>query len=229
MTYATKAAPAGYLGMRERFGVLVLAATACLVLALTPGAASARAPGIDTATASLSLCGPCFEKWQRQIVRDRDRARRGELRLGALSDGYFEVRIAPARAKIVILMPPLRAKLLERTRRLVAKRYGDMPVELRLASLARPRRMGGPATPPRPGKPLFCAPPGVVNRGEGWNAKRIIGRPLAQADRIARRHNCAVRVVLIDGMTLIRTADLLPNRINVVVRGGRVTRILGLA
>lgn len=187
------------------------------------------------ASVSLSMVGrDYYEDLQREIVRDRDRAKRGKLRLGALSDGYFDARIRFAQHRVVILMPPLRAKQLPRTRRLVAKRYRGKPVEVYLARRVKPRPWTGPtrrggAIPARPGKPLFC-PPSVAGSPSGdWNAKRIIGQPLARAERMARAHGCAVRVVLIDGMGIGGTADLRYERINVVVRFGKVTRIFGLA
>lgn len=204
--------------MRARAGVLVLSIAVFAGLLWTAGAQA------------LSLCGPCFEKWQKQVVKDRDLAREGRLKLGALSDGHFEVTFEPSKARIVISMPPLRAKQLDRTRRLVAKRYEDAPIVVRLAPFSKPRRIGPPGRSPRPGKPLFC-PAKTLDRGERrakWNARRMIGRPLAKAERMASAHNCGLRIIWIDGMILMATSDLRYDRVNVAVRNGKVRRILGI-
>lgn len=225
----------------------ILAAVLLAVAACAIVSATAQAMRIATPV------NPALERLQRQIVHDRDQGKRGKLKLGALSDGYFDVFIDERNVRVVIKMPPLRAKRLKATRRLVAERYGDAPVKLQLAPRVRPRRLRDPGTAPKPGEPFICRGDliavGLPGRAGGspsrratvpvgwnetplpaatWNAKRIIGKRVTRAQRMALRHDCGVRPVLVDGMAIGITMDYRSNRINVAVRDGRVTQILSL-
>lgn len=221
-------------------GIPVAICTLLAMMALSVSAAAgANAPadgrasvGLPSASVSLSHAGGLhtLERVQRQIVRDRDRALLGggRLKLGALSDGYFDVRIREPQAKVVVLIPPLRARHLEQTRELAKRRYGET-VMVRLARLHKPRRMRPPAVAPRSGKPLSCPAQAGRSPVGSWNAKQIVGMPLRPVERVATRHGCSVQVVVIDGMALSVPGNLSYSRVNVVVRAGKVTRILGIA
>lgn len=209
---------------------------ACVLFTVPSNASMIAQPPLD----------PALEKLQLRIVNDRDRALRGGLKLGALSDGHFNVSIDAKNKRVVITMPPLRADRLKSTRRQIARRYGEAPVKLVLARQVRPRALRDRATAPRPGKPFICrgetiavgmpggASGSTANRrglplpADTWNAKRIIGKPLRRAQRMAQRYGCAVRPVLVDGMALAVTMDYRSNRMNVVLRAGRVTQILSI-
>lgn len=220
-------------GMRRASGVRLVVVAAVLFGLAWTGPASAQEPRDASATprasTSRSLDGMGYlRELQRRVVRDRIRGQNGRLRLGALSDGFFDVQIAFRKARVMIVMPPFRAKELPRTRRLVRKRYGNVPIQVRLARVYKPDRLTSPAIPPRAGKPLLCPVRLPRSTSGPWNAKRIVGKPLRRAERMARTKGCSVRVVAIDGMGISGHADLEHSRINVVVRSGRITRILGL-
>lgn len=204
------------------------------------------APSAEASVAMPPPLDPKLERLENMVVHDRDLARRGKLKLGALSDGYFNVIIDRANGRVVIEMPPLRAERLQATRRLIGKRYGEAPVRVGLAPRVRPSRERDPKSSPKPGEPFACrgeviavgqsthgaaaevAQRAMTPKGDGWNAKRIIGKRIARAQRMALTHGCAVRVAIIDGMELALTRDYVSNRMNVAVRAGRVTHILGL-
>lgn len=63
---------------------------------------------------------------------------------------------------------------------------------------------------------------------ERFDATRLGGKRVVRARRIARRHDCTVRVVKRDGERLPVTDDFRANRINVAVRDRRVTRVKGV-
>jgi hypothetical protein len=73
-------------------------------------------------------------------------------------------------------------------------------------------------------------PPHYCPRGDtdGFNANRLIGKRLPHARDLARTHDCTLRVVKRDGEALIVTLDFSPTRIDVAVRGKRVTGIDGI-
>lgn len=62
----------------------------------------------------------------------------------------------------------------------------------------------------------------------GYDADRLEDRRVKRARRIAREHDCTVRVVKRDGEPLAVTDDLRPNRINVAVERGRIRRVVGV-
>lgn len=68
----------------------------------------------------------------------------------------------------------------------------------------------------------------AAHGGDRFDAHRLVGKRIQRARRIARRHDCTVRVVKRDGEALDGTADYRNNRINVVVKDRRVKRIRGV-
>jgi hypothetical protein len=64
--------------------------------------------------------------------------------------------------------------------------------------------------------------------GEGLDVHRLKGKPMGRAERLARRHECVVRTVRLNGLWLSVTQDYVTNRINVAVRDGTVKRVLGI-
>lgn len=58
-----------------------------------------------------------------------------------------------------------------------------------------------------------------------FDARRLVGRSLSDAEQLAQRNECTVRVVARDGERLAVTEDLRPNRINVTVDRGYVTAL----
>ena len=57
-------------------------------------------------------------------------------------------------------------------------------------------------------------------------SKHLVGHRMMRGRRIARRYGCTVRVAIRNGKHLFLRADLQPNRINVAVRDGRITRVM---
>ena len=87
-------------------------------------------------------------------------------------------------------------------------------------------------------KPVWCPGPrySQVRRGDGrydvervphgtFDARALLGERLADAERMAKRNECTVRVVVRDGEQLVTTQDLRADRINVSVRRGYVTAL----
>ena len=67
----------------------------------------------------------------------------------------------------------------------------------------------------RPAKPVWCP----LNGGSGtYDARRLLGRRLSTARRLAQSHRCTVRVVVKDGEALAVTKDFNRRRINVKIR-----------
>lgn len=62
----------------------------------------------------------------------------------------------------------------------------------------------------------------------GYDADRLEDRRMKRARRIAREHDCTVRVVKRDGEVLGVTDDFRPNRINVAVERRRIRRVIGV-
>jgi hypothetical protein len=87
------------------------------------------------------------------------------------------------------------------------------PVAAPEEPVSAPARHG--ATPPAP-------------RACGRLARRLVGRTLKAARSLAEERRCPLRVAIEDGERLALTEDFNPNRINVRVDGGQVTRVLGL-
>ena len=63
---------------------------------------------------------------------------------------------------------------------------------------------------------------------DGFRARRLIGLQLPQAEDVAERHDCTIRVTKRNGEILAVTDDLRYNRINVGVRHRKVTSIQGV-
>lgn len=61
-----------------------------------------------------------------------------------------------------------------------------------------------------------------------FDATAIVGESLDLAERSARVEGCSIRVVERDGKPLAVTDDFRPDRVNVVVEDGEVTRIVSL-
>jgi hypothetical protein len=64
--------------------------------------------------------------------------------------------------------------------------------------------------------------------GKRFDASRLEGKTLGRARKLARDHQCSVRVVRLDGQPLPVTDDFIPSRINVSVVGSRVKRVVGI-
>lgn len=62
-----------------------------------------------------------------------------------------------------------------------------------------------------------------------FDARKLLGEPIADATALARRHGCSVRVVRRDGKDLIQTMDYSSARINVEERAGKVVALRGVA
>ena len=92
---------------------------------------------------------------------------------------------------------------------------------------------GGPASPGPPsawGDPprRFCPPAPRLPRKHPPAARRLIGLPVARANRVARASGYRVRTIERDGKALNVTMDLRIDRINVAVRGNRISRVFGV-
>lgn len=61
-----------------------------------------------------------------------------------------------------------------------------------------------------------------------FDATRIVGESLQQAERAARERGCTVREVERDGEGLAVTEDYRPDRVNVATEDGDVTQIVSL-
>jgi hypothetical protein len=66
----------------------------------------------------------------------------------------------------------------------------------------------------------------ICQFGEGRRSK-LVGLLLRRAERRVERAGCTLRVVRRNGADLLYTGDFRPNRINVAVRTGRVSRVVG--
>lgn len=64
-----------------------------------------------------------------------------------------------------------------------------------------------------------------IENPAGFRVRKLEGKELQEATRIAKAHQCTIRVVKQDGRSLPVTSDLRPDRIDVVVSDGRVTRV----
>lgn len=66
------------------------------------------------------------------------------------------------------------------------------------------------------------------DREHGFDTARLVGRHIRSAVKLARRHDCTVRVIERDGHPRAITKDLRFDRVNVVREGDRVTRVDGV-
>jgi hypothetical protein len=64
--------------------------------------------------------------------------------------------------------------------------------------------------------------------GEQFDAKRLVGKSVGRARKVAARHGCELRVVKRDGEWLPGTDDFRTDRINVVVVEKHIKRIDGV-
>lgn len=82
----------------------------------------------------------------------------------------------------------------------------------------------------RPAKALHCPGGGAKGGGaEGdFDARELLGLPVARATALAERNGCAMRVVVRDGQDLIRTMDYSSGRVNVTETAGRIVALNGI-
>ena len=85
-----------------------------------------------------------------------------------------------------------------------------------------------PAARPIPRPDASGAPQMPVRGAEPVDARRLVGKRMSRARRIAARHDCELRVVRRNGQWLPVTDDYRWNRANVAVRDHRVRRVLGV-
>jgi hypothetical protein len=101
-----------------------------------------------------------------------------------------------------------------------------------------------PAPPPsvqQRTKPVWCPKQRYeqVRRSDGrydvqrlphgtFDARDLLGLRQERAEDLAKRNDCAIRVVVRDGEKLVTTEDLRPNRINVKLERGYVTALQGV-
>lgn len=64
----------------------------------------------------------------------------------------------------------------------------------------------------------------------GWDARKLVGKRLGKATRIAAKRGCSIRVLRVNGEDQAGTDDYVTTRINVAIRGEkrRIVRILGI-
>ena len=67
-----------------------------------------------------------------------------------------------------------------------------------------------------------------VGTGPAFDAREVIGREQVEAEALARRHGCRMRVLQRDGEFLDRNSDFKSWRINVAVADGVVVAVLGV-
>lgn len=72
--------------------------------------------------------------------------------------------------------------------------------------------------------PLICPATG----GDAFDTAELKGLTVAEAEALAGRHGCTVRIGELDGEPQVGTADYRTDRVNVAVTAGRVERILGV-
>lgn len=82
----------------------------------------------------------------------------------------------------------------------------------------------------RPADPVHCptADVGAARTADAFDARDLLGRSLADAEGVAKDHDCTVRVVVENGEELPQTMDLRTERINVEVRDGVVVGLRGI-
>jgi hypothetical protein len=76
----------------------------------------------------------------------------------------------------------------------------------------------------RPAKPVWCPQHLGSAPAGGFDARQVLGRSLADAQRLGAAHDCRVRPTTIDGRSLALTLDFETNRADVIVEHGTVTR-----
>jgi hypothetical protein len=94
-----------------------------------------------------------------------------------------------------------------------------------LLALALLAGSGSASPTPAAADPIYCP---RDDREDRFNANRIEGKRVKRGRRIARRHDCVVRVVRRNGKDLAGTDDLRYDRINVAVRDRRIKRVVGV-
>jgi hypothetical protein len=81
----------------------------------------------------------------------------------------------------------------------------------------------------RPANAIWCPAEvkmgGRVQRARGtFDARRVLGLSLDDAEGLGAAHDCRVRATKIDGKRQAVTLDFETNRVNVIVEHGRVAR-----
>jgi hypothetical protein len=113
------------------------------------------------------------------------------------------------------------------TVRTVATALGILAIGAVVAAIALGSDSGGDSNTSVKGsesKPRYC-PKGDES---GYDANDLVGRNVSTAKERAKAENCKLRVVRRNGTWLAVSDDWRPDRINVAVRGYRVTRITGI-
>lgn len=75
-----------------------------------------------------------------------------------------------------------------------------------------------------PGAPLICPATG----GDAFDTAELVGLTVPEAEALAERHGCTVRIRELDGEPQLGTDDYRTDRVNVAVTAGRIERILGV-
>lgn len=143
-------------------------------------------------------------------------ARRVHLRATLPAGRYRLIRfIRPCEGTCERLDPPT-----ERCAAAVRVRDGEL-------TTAAIRTRAGEDCEVRVKAPGAGARPPMCPAGEPrqFDARRLVGMRLEPATALAKRFDCVVRVVRLDGESLPGTDDYRTDRVNVAVRDGRVTRV----
>jgi hypothetical protein len=77
----------------------------------------------------------------------------------------------------------------------------------------------------------FCPTLSTRQLSEGetaFDSRELVGLPLSTAKRRAKENSCEIRITRENGENYSITLALIPNRINIAVRGERVTRVFGI-
>lgn len=104
---------------------------------------------------------------------------------------------------------------------------------LRAPDATPPPRTPAVTTVQRPSKPVRC-PAAAGFKGDdaggtgGFDARELLGLETAAAKALARKNDCALRVVNRDGQELVRTMDYSNGRINVTETKGRIVALNGI-
>jgi hypothetical protein len=75
-----------------------------------------------------------------------------------------------------------------------------------------------------PSGPRYCPTEGAKR----LDTYRLEGKKLGKAKRLAKRHQCTVRVLRRDGEWLFYTLDLRQDRVNIAIDGRRVVEVFGV-
>ena len=79
-----------------------------------------------------------------------------------------------------------------------------------------------PAKTSPPAKALMCP------EGSNFDANTLLGKEEKAAQSLAKQNDCDMRVTERDGEMFPMTMDFRPNRVNVVVADGKVSKVTGI-